>query len=85
VHRQPANETAPDSDLGARLVTVDVDRLPDQIKKNALRRGAAVAEDMRQSGHIVAAYGVVQGQGFVCDAITQRTARSGAIFLDETT
>ena len=33
VHRQPANETAPDSDLGTRLVTVDVDRLPDQIIK----------------------------------------------------
>ena len=50
VHRQPANEAAPDSDLGTRLVTVDVDRLPDQIIKNALRRGAGVAEDMRQSG-----------------------------------
>ena len=65
VHRQPANEAAPDSDLGARLVTVDVDRLPDQIIKNALRRGAGVARDMRQSGKISAAYGVVQGQGFI--------------------
>jgi len=43
-----------------------------------------VAEDMRQSGHIFAAYGVVQGQGFVCDAMTQRTAGSIAVFLDET-
>ena len=85
VHRQPANALAPDSDLGSRLVTVHVDRLSDHVITKALRRGAGVAEDMRQSGHIFAAYGVVQGQGFVCDAMTQRTAGSSAVFLDETT
>ena len=83
VHRQPANALAPDSDLGSRLVTVHVDRLQEHVITKALRRGAGVAEDMRQSGHIFAAYGVVQGQGFVCDTITHRPNVSGAVFLDE--
>ena len=83
VNRQPANVLAPDSDLGSRLVTVHVDRLQEHVITKALRRGAGVAEDMRQSGHIFAAYGVVQGQGFVCDTITHRPNVSGAVFLDE--
>ena len=83
VQRQPANALAPDSDLGSRLVTVHVDRLQEHVITKALRRGAGVAEDMRQSGHIFAAYGVVQGQGFVCDTITHRPNVSGAVFLDE--
>ena len=84
VQRQPANVLAPDSDLGSRLVTVHVNRLPDHVIIKALRRGAGVAEDMRQSGHISAAYGVVQGQGFVCDTVTQRVGVSHSVFLDET-
>jgi len=84
VHRQPANALAPDSDLGSRLVTVHVDRLPDHVITKALRRGASVAEDMRQSGHISAAYGVVQGQGFLCGASKHEAAVSGAVLLDET-
>ena len=71
VHRQPANVLAPDSDLGSRLVTVHVDCLPDHVIIKALRRGAGVAEDMRQSGHISAAYGGA-GAGFCCDTVTQR-------------
>tara|TARA_B100000989_G_scaffold257980_1_gene207724 strand:- start:510 stop:1541 length:1032 start_codon:yes stop_codon:yes gene_type:complete len=82
VHRQPANVLAPDSDLGSRLVTVHVDCLPDNVIIKALRRGAGVAEDMRQSGHISAAYAVVQGQGFVCDTVTQRTGASDSVFSD---
>ena len=82
VHRQPANVLVPDSDLGSRLVTVHVDCLPDHVIIKALRRGAGVAEDMRQSGHISAAYAVVQGQGFVCDMVTQRTGVSDSVFSD---
>ena len=82
VHRQPANVLAPDSDLGSRLVTVHVDRLPNHVIMEALRRGAVVAENMRQSGHISAAYAVVQGQGFVCDMVTQRTEVSESVFSD---
>ena len=84
VQRQPANVLAPDSDLGSRLVTVHVNRLPDHVIIKALRRGAGVAEDMRRSGHISAAYGVVQGQGFVCDTVAQRVGVSQSVFLDET-
>ena len=84
VHRQPADVLAPDSDLGSRLVTVHVDRLPDNVIVKALQRGAGVAEDMRQSGHICAAYGVVQGQGFVCDTVTQKVGVSHSVFLDQT-
>ena len=84
IHRQPANALAPDSDLGSRLVTVHVDRLPDHVITKALRRGAGVADDMRQFGHIFAAYGVAQGQGFVCDTMKQRAAVSGALFLNDT-
>ena len=82
VHRQPANVLAPDSDLGSRLVTVHVDCLPDHVIIKALRRAAGVAEDMRQSGHISAAYAVVQGKGFVCDTLTQRIGVCDSVFLD---
>ena len=82
VHRQPANVLAPDSDLGSRLVTVHVDCLPDHVIIKALRRGAGVAEDMRQSGHISAAYAVVQGQGFVCDMVAQSTGVCDPVFSD---
>ena len=82
VRRQPANALAPDSDLGSRLVTVHVDCLPNHVIIKALRRGAGVAEDMRQSGHISAAYAVVQGQGFVCDMVTQRIGVSDSVFSD---
>jgi ApbE superfamily uncharacterized protein (UPF0280 family) len=84
IHRQPANVLAPDSDLGSRLVTVHVGRLPDHAIRKALQRGASVAEDMRQSGHICAAYGVVQGHGFVCDTVTQKVGLPHSVFLDET-
>ena len=83
VHRQPANALSPDSDLGSRLVTVHVDCLPDHVITNALRCGASVAEGMRQSGHILAAYGVLQGQGFVCEAVSQRTVVPDTNLIDE--
>ena len=83
VNRQPANALSPDSDLGSRLATVHVDCLPDHVITNALRCGAIVAEGMRKSGHILAAYGVVQGQGFVCDAVARRAAVPGTALVDK--
>jgi hypothetical protein len=38
----------------------------------ALHRGAAVAQQMYQSGTILAAYGVLQGHGFHCNATTRK-------------
>ena len=53
--RQPATSLDPDSDLGARLVTVEVGRLAPSKIDHALDRGAVVAEEMRGAGLIAAA------------------------------
>jgi ApbE superfamily uncharacterized protein (UPF0280 family) len=44
IERRPARDLAPDSDLGARLVTVAVDALTDAEKQQALERGCRAAE-----------------------------------------
>jgi ApbE superfamily uncharacterized protein (UPF0280 family) len=55
VRRQPAFELTPDSDLGARLVTVEVGPVSRQETQKALQAGMAVAEDYRRRGLITAA------------------------------
>ena len=72
IERRPAHELAQDSDLRSRLVTVAVDALPDDVIAAALHRGAAVARQMCLSGTILAAYGVLQGHGFHCNAPTNK-------------
>ncbi len=62
VRRQPARELAPDSDLGDRLVTVEVGVLNDGEKAAALERGLKVAQVMHRHGLIVDASLYVQGQ-----------------------
>jgi uncharacterized protein len=52
IKREPANELAPDSDLGMRLVTTGVGKLGAGEIRQALERGAAVAEDYRRRGLI---------------------------------
>lgn len=62
VRREPARDLAPDSDLGARLVTVAVDRLaPDRIDL-ALARGLERARVMARRGLIVDACLALQGE-----------------------
>ncbi|HWB47108.1 MAG TPA: UPF0280 family protein [Hyphomicrobiaceae bacterium] len=62
VRRQPAQALDPDSDLGDRLVTVDVGPLaPAQIAA-ALDAGVACAEDLRRSGLIAAALLALAGE-----------------------
>jgi uncharacterized protein len=56
IARRPALELAPDSDLGDRLVTVDVGPLGDAEVAEALGRGLAAAQDMRARGLIGAAF-----------------------------
>lgn len=56
IARRPACELAPDSDLGARPVTVGVGRLSPGEVAEALVRGLAVAEEMRAGGLIGAAF-----------------------------
>ena len=55
VRRLPACEVKDDSDLGRRLVTVDVGPLPDRLVASALDRGAAKAAALLARGLIVGA------------------------------
>jgi hypothetical protein len=62
IRRKPARELAPDSDLGDRLVTVEVGALSREEKATALDRGAKVAQDMCRRDLIVAAKLCLQGE-----------------------
>lgn len=60
--RWPANRLRDDTDLGSRLVTVDVDVLPPDLVVRALEGGAAEARRMRARGLIYGAYLALQGE-----------------------
>jgi len=62
VSRIAARELAPDSDLGDRLVTVDVGPLSESEKTEALERGVKAARKMCRDRLIVAATLCLQGQ-----------------------
>lgn len=62
VTRRAAVELAPDSDLGRRLVTVDVARLSPAGRAAALDSGLAVAEAMYARGLIRGAFLGLQGE-----------------------
>lgn len=63
VARRPARELAPDSDLGDRLVTVDVGPLSQTEAAAALDRGVAHARTLLDRGLIRAAFLVLAGRG----------------------
>ncbi len=67
IERRPAQELAPDSDLGARLVTVGVPVLATPEKHAALARGQAVARDFARRDLIIAAGLVLQEETCVID------------------
>ena len=62
IARRPANTLKDDSDLGARLVTVDVPALPAPLIAQALDAGLACAHALRQRGLVWHAALVCQGQ-----------------------
>jgi len=62
VRREPANELAPDSDLGTRPVTVAVGPLAREKIGAALARGLERARDMADRGLIVDACLTLQGE-----------------------
>jgi len=62
IARRPARALREDSDLGDRLVTVDVPPLPSAAIDAALASGTACAERMRAAGLIEAALLVLQGR-----------------------
>lgn len=68
VTRVAARELAPDSDLGEKLVTVDVADLDGFEKQTALSSGASVAKEMLACGLIKTAYLSLQSNSVVvCD------------------
>ncbi len=62
IRRAPASDANPDSDLGARLVTVGVGDLSRSEVSDALDRGEAVARDMKQRGLLVDALLVLKDE-----------------------
>lgn len=60
--RRPANSLRDDTDLGDRLVTVDVPRLPRAWVARAVQLGLDCAHAMQQRGQLYAAFLCCQGQ-----------------------
>ncbi|MDX3905399.1 MAG: UPF0280 family protein [Pigmentiphaga sp.] len=63
--RRPANALKDDTDLGDRLVTVDVPPLPHAVVAEALEAGVARAGELERQGLIFGAALVCQGQARV--------------------
>ena len=72
VHRRPACELAPDSDLGGRPVTVAVGRLSAADVARALDAGLVVAERLRRRGSIKAAALFLAGESRFCGAVVSQ-------------
>ncbi len=76
IKRKPASELAPDSDLGDRMVTVDVCGLTMSETFCALESGQRVARTMIDAGQIAGVYGCLNTQTFslnpTCFDIDQR-------------
>lgn len=62
IRRGPASDEDPDSDLGDRLVVLEVGRLRDFEVAAALDRGSAEAGRMRAAGHVHATALALRGQ-----------------------
>ena len=68
IKRKPACELAPDSDLGNRMVTVDVKGFTVEETHRALESGHRVARTMIEDGLISAVYGCLNTHMFSVDA-----------------
>ena len=69
VQRQAANSLRDDTDLGDRLVTVDVPQLPPALVEQALQLGLDCALAMQTRGQIFAAFLCCQGQAAVAQPL----------------
>jgi len=74
IRRAPARELDPDSDLGQRLVTIEVGFLPPEKVARALERGAAAARDMIGRGLILDAVMALQGRLVTANRALSRVA-----------
>ena len=70
--RRPACDIKDDSDLGDRLVTVDVQPLPPELTQSALAAGLACALTLRAQGLICSAVLVCQNQHMTTDFALQK-------------
>ena len=77
IERCPASELDPDSDLGARLVTVAVGDLTREEIAAALARGQAEALKMQAAGLIEAAVLFLRGEAEVVGGDTHQLSPSG--------
>ncbi len=78
IRRAPADEVRPDSDLGAREVVVEVGALAGEEVAQALARGAALAEEMRDKGLIRGAALALRGETRIAGAERFIEAREAA-------
>ncbi|MGB4117207.1 MAG: UPF0280 family protein [Polaromonas sp.] len=69
--KRPACDIKDDSDLGSRLVTVDVPILPAELVQRALAAGLTCASTLRAQGLISSAFLVCQNQHMTTDIATQ--------------
>jgi len=69
IERAPACTLKDDSDLGERLVTVQVPALPAGVATAALRRGARIAQQLQHAGLIHAAFLACQGQTLTVEPV----------------
>jgi hypothetical protein len=77
VRRQPACAIDPESDLGARLVTVGVGLLSPEEIEAALARGLAAARAMQAEGVIEAAVLFLRGEAEVVEGFASLLSSSG--------
>jgi ApbE superfamily uncharacterized protein (UPF0280 family) len=70
ISRRPANELAPDSDLGGMLITVGVGSLTRDEIATALDHGLAIAQDLKQRGLIQSAALFLAGDSRVCGELS---------------
>ena len=86
IARRPACEVKDGSDLGERLVTVDVAELPAIQVRRALDAGVVVTRQLQRRGLLHSAVLVCQGQFRVVDAVCSKVndaARAAATNSDE--
>ena len=74
IERAPADQLRDDTDLGSRLVTVDVPALPPAAVATALDRGLAFARQCQARGLIHAALLTLQGRARMLNPVAAEAA-----------
>ena len=72
IQRRPADSLRDDTDLGARLVTVDVPPLEERLVQQALQHGLDCAREMQARGLVHAAFLCCQGQAVLAESLECR-------------